>query len=88
MEKRVFLIIIISELKLLAMCELCDWLKSAKRKLEARNSLLHQAKVKKKKQKKNKAKKCGRKKQGDIIIVIVSKQHDKNDRPQISLGIL
>ena len=57
MEKRVFLIIIISELKLLAMCELCDWLKSAKRKLEARNSLLHQAKVKKK----NKAKKCGRK---------------------------
>ena len=70
-------LIIISELELLAMCELCDWLKSAKRKLEARNSLLDQAKVKKKRErkKKNKARKCGRKKQGDIVIVSTRQQH-------------
>ena len=30
MEKGFLIIIIISELELLAMCELCDWLKSAK----------------------------------------------------------
>ena len=66
-------LIIISELELLAMCELCDWLKSAKRKLEARNSLLDQAKVKKKKQ----SEKCGRKKQGDIVIVSTRQQHSK-----------